>query len=74
MTTLDRALHELGRGNLEEGQRILESLRRQEPKNPDVLYNLGICYSELGKMKQSIPLPNDGTIPVLPISQPMANT
>ena len=54
MTTLDKALHELDRGNLKEGQRILEALRRREPKNPEVLYNLGICYSERGKLERSI--------------------
>ena len=54
MTTLDEALRELEQGNLREGQRMLETLRRQEPENPDVLYNLGICYSEQGKLEQSI--------------------
>jgi len=54
MTTLDKALRELNRGNIKEGLRILEALRFQESENPDVLYNLGICYSERGELERSI--------------------
>jgi tetratricopeptide (TPR) repeat protein len=54
MTRLDDAIRALEQGRLREGQTILESLRRAEPDNPDVLYNLGMCYSEQGKLEASI--------------------
>jgi tetratricopeptide (TPR) repeat protein len=54
MTRLDEAIRKLDRGELKEGQRILESLRREEPDNPVILYNLGMCYSEQGKLESSI--------------------
>jgi hypothetical protein len=37
MTRLDEAIRKLDRGELREGQRILESLRREQPENPAVL-------------------------------------
>jgi tetratricopeptide (TPR) repeat protein len=54
MTRLDEAIRKLDRGELREGQRILESLRREQPDNPAVLYNLGMCYSEQGELEASI--------------------
>jgi tetratricopeptide (TPR) repeat protein len=54
MTRLDEAIRKLDRGQLKEGQTILESLRREQPDNPVVLYNLGMCYSEQGKLEASI--------------------
>jgi tetratricopeptide (TPR) repeat protein len=54
MTRLDDAIRKLDRGEFREGQRMLESLRREEPHNPVVLYNLGMCYSEQGKLESSI--------------------
>ena len=56
MTRLDQAIRKLDQGRLEEGQRILEQLRREDPDNPEVLYNLGMCYSEQGKLESSIEL------------------
>lgn len=54
MSRLDDALHKLNQGKLQEGQQILEALRRQDPDNPQVLYNLGMCYSEQGMFDRSI--------------------
>ena len=33
---------------------ILEGLVRDDPENVNVLYNLGMCYSELGSIDKSI--------------------
>jgi tetratricopeptide (TPR) repeat protein len=33
---------------------ILEDLARSDPNNPEVLYNLGMCYSEIGDFEASI--------------------
>ncbi len=33
---------------------ILEGLVRDDPENVNVLYNLGMCYSELGNIDESI--------------------
>lgn len=54
MTRLDEAIRKLDQGKLEEGQEILEQLSREEPENPVVLYNLGMCYSEQGNLEDSI--------------------
>lgn len=56
MPTLEDALHKLQRGQLKEGRQILEKLLQQEPSNPRLLYNLGICYSEQNHVGKSIQL------------------
>ncbi len=50
MTTLDEAIRKLEQSRLKEGQHILEELRKEEPDNPVILYNLGMCYSEQGML------------------------
>jgi len=54
MTRLDEAIHKLEQSRLKEGQRILEELRKEEPDNAVILYNLGMCYSEQGMLEASI--------------------
>ena len=54
MPNLDDALKHLNSGRLREGLEILESLVRNDPENVTVLYNLGMCYSQLGSMDKSI--------------------
>jgi tetratricopeptide (TPR) repeat protein len=54
MSTLDNAVRLLQQGKLQEGERILKQLRRRDPDNPDLLYNLGMAYSEQGKFEPSI--------------------
>jgi tetratricopeptide (TPR) repeat protein len=50
----DRAIKELELGNYSEGMVILQKLLKDDPDNPDILYNLGICYSEMGLVNKSI--------------------
>lgn len=54
MTDFERAIKELQLGNYSEGMVILQELLKHDPENIDILYNLGICYSEMGLLKKSI--------------------
>jgi tetratricopeptide (TPR) repeat protein len=54
MANLDDAIKTLKSGQVREGMEILEDLVRTEPENVNVLYNLGMCYSELGNIEKSI--------------------
>jgi tetratricopeptide (TPR) repeat protein len=49
---LSRALQLLASGQLDEARIYLEELLRQDPHNPDLLYNLGLCYVNLGQLDQ----------------------
>ena len=54
MANLDDAIRILKSGKLREGTEILEDLVGADPENVNVLYNLGMCYSELGSIDKSI--------------------
>jgi tetratricopeptide (TPR) repeat protein len=54
MANLETALTLLKSGRLREGMEMLEDLMRNEPDNVNVLYNLGMCYSETGSVDKSI--------------------
>jgi tetratricopeptide (TPR) repeat protein len=54
MADLETALELLKSGKLRQGMEILETLLRNEPENVNVLYNLGMCYSESGSLDKSI--------------------
>jgi tetratricopeptide (TPR) repeat protein len=49
---LSRAHQLLASGQLDEARIYLEELLRQDPDNPDLLYNLGLCYVDLGQLDQ----------------------
>lgn len=53
-TALDFVLPILQVGKLEEALPYLESLTKSAPANAAVLYNLGICYSELGQYDEAV--------------------
>jgi len=38
------------------GPHLLEELLRQDPDNPDLLYNLGLCYVDLGQLDKVMEL------------------
>ncbi len=51
---LSRALKLLADGRLDEACIYLEELLRQNPDKPDLLYNLGLCYVDLGQLDRGI--------------------
>lgn len=53
-TALDYILPMLSAGKIAEAVPYLESLTKSAPANSAVLYNLGICYSELGQYDEAI--------------------
>ena len=51
---LDMVMPMLQSGRLQEALPYLESLNKQLPDHAQVLYNLGICYSELGQFDEAV--------------------
>jgi tetratricopeptide (TPR) repeat protein len=49
-----QAMELIGRGKVAEARKSLEKLEMEEPNNSDVLYNLGMIYSDLGKYNAAI--------------------
>lgn len=46
----EKSIHLLSDGKLEDARFILEDLAFQSPRDPNVLYNLGMCYSDLNDL------------------------
>ena len=51
---LDRALELLRGGKIQEAIPVLWTALQQDPSNPNILYNLGVAYNEVGLNGQSI--------------------
>lgn len=51
---LELAIEELNKKNYIQGKQILDSILKKDPNHAVALYNLGICLSEIGLMKDSI--------------------
>ena len=56
MDPFEQALKFIQSGRLNEARIYLEELLRQDPDNPDLLYNLGLCYVDLSQLDQGIEL------------------
>jgi tetratricopeptide (TPR) repeat protein len=56
MDHFDQALKFIQAGRLDEARIYLEELLKQDPENVDLLYNLGMLYTDLGKPMMAIPL------------------
>jgi tetratricopeptide (TPR) repeat protein len=56
MDHFDRALNFIQAGRLDEARIYLEELLKQDPENVDLLYNLGMLYTDLGKPMMAISL------------------
>ena len=52
MDPFEQALKFIQAGRLAEARIYLEELLRQDPDNPDILYNLGLCYLDLDPLYQ----------------------
>lgn len=48
MAKVDKIIKLLQQGQLDQARSLLEEMLEHDPKNIDVLYNLGMCYTELG--------------------------
>lgn len=53
---LDQIAKILSKGNYADGILLLELFLSNEPENPDLLYNLGMAYSDQNQLKQAIAL------------------
>lgn len=49
-----QAMDLLSRGRLDEAKKILAKMEKQQPNNPDILYNLGMIHSEHGEYDLAI--------------------
>ena len=56
MDHFDLALKLIAAGRLDEARIYLEELLALDPDNPDIPYNLGLCYVDLGQLDQGIEL------------------
>ena len=55
MNKFDNAVELAKSGKLQEAKSIFEEiLLEDDPRNPDVLYNLGMCFTELGEPDKAI--------------------
>jgi tetratricopeptide (TPR) repeat protein len=54
MTKYEQALNLIHVGNLGEAKRVFEEALLDDPKNPDILYNLGMCFTDLGEPDKAI--------------------
>ncbi len=54
MEDLNYALMLLKANKLDGARDILETLLKNEPGNRDILYNLGMCYTELGEPEKAV--------------------
>jgi len=54
MATIDSAMKSLEKKQFQEAKEILEELLKNNPEDVNVLYNLGICYTELNRTDQAI--------------------
>jgi tetratricopeptide (TPR) repeat protein len=54
MDHFDQALQFIHDGRLDEARIYLEELLRQDSRNTDLLYNLGMLYTDLGKPEKAI--------------------
>jgi Flp pilus assembly protein TadD len=51
---LSLALQMLNGGKIREAIPLLEQIARSRPKDAELLYNLGIAYSEIGELQQAV--------------------
>jgi len=55
MDPFEQALKFIQAGRLDEARIYFEELLKQDPENEDILYNLGMLYTELGRPDSAVP-------------------
>ena len=58
MSDFDKALKSLEERQFDKATKILEELRQENPEDANVLYNLGMCYTELNQTQKAIDVLN----------------
>ena len=56
MDPFEQALKFIQAGRLDEARIYFEELLKQDPENENILYNLGMLYTELGSSNSAVPL------------------
>jgi tetratricopeptide (TPR) repeat protein len=54
MNKFDKAVNLSHSGMLKEAKTLFEEILLEDPRNPDVLYNLGMCFSDLNQPEKAI--------------------
>jgi len=54
MDKLKEAIYLATSGRLEEAKKGFEEILLEDPKNADVLYNLGMCFTDLGQPHKAV--------------------
>ena len=54
MKDFNYALMILKANKFERARKLLEELLRNDPGNQDILYNLGMCYTQLGDLEKNV--------------------
>ena len=55
-TEFEKAIRMLLNGNIKQAMEILDVLSIRSPNDPSILYNLGMCYSDIGNLDKAIDL------------------
>ena len=54
MSKFEEAMDAIDHGDYAQAKNRFEEVLREDPRNPDVLYNLGMCFTELGQPDKAI--------------------
>lgn len=54
MHTLQEAVNLASSGRLEEAKNVFEEILLEDPRNPEVLYNLGMCFTDLNHPDKAV--------------------
>lgn len=54
MDKFQEAMNLINRGKLQEAENLFEDILTDDPRNVDALYNLGMCFTDLGEPEKAI--------------------
>jgi tetratricopeptide (TPR) repeat protein len=58
MTTFEEAIIHFRKGDFEEARETFESILLESPRDAEVLYNLGLCFTDLGQVDKAVTVLN----------------